>query len=117
VYGDVRERILGRLAGQVATARRQRGDSDPETGVGDLVGFEVEALDGGGGTIDEATRVADAGMLVVDTGRSIFGKTVLLPVAVVTRVDVDEAKVFVKRTKDEIKHAPRFDYIGDPDTN
>lgn len=117
VYGDVRERILGRLAGQVATAHRHRGDSDPERGVRELIGFEVEALDGGVGTIDGATRVADASLLVVDTGRSIFAKTVLLPVADVMRVDVDEEKVFVKRTKDEIKHPSRFDYIGDPDTN
>ena len=81
------------------------------------VAFEVEALDGGVGTIDEATRLADAGLLVVGTGRSIFGKTVLLPVAVVTRVDVNEEKVFVERTKAEIEHAPRFDDVGDPDTN
>ncbi|NIK58662.1 PRC-barrel domain-containing protein [Kribbella shirazensis] len=47
--------------------------------------------------------------LVVDTGPWIFGRKVLLPAGVVDRVDTEERKVFVDRTKDEIKDAPEYD--------
>ena len=47
--------------------------------------------------------------MVVDTGPWIFGKKVLLPAGVVDRVDRDEEKVYVGRTKDQIKNAPEFD--------
>ena len=47
--------------------------------------------------------------IVVDTGPWIFGKKVMLPAGVVRRVDHDDEKVFVNRTKDQIKNAPEFD--------
>ena len=75
----------------------------------DLVGFEVEATDGGIGKVDEATHDVGGTYIVVDTGPWIFGKKVLLPAGVVQTVDIDEGKVFVNRTKDEIKNAPEFD--------
>jgi hypothetical protein len=75
----------------------------------DLTGFEVEAIDGGIGKIDEATYETSRSYLVVDTGPWIFGKKVLLPGGIVQRVDLDSETVFVDRTKDEIKNAPEFD--------
>ncbi len=75
----------------------------------DLTGFGVEALDGGIGKIDEASDEVGAAYVVVDTGPWIFGKKVLLPAGVVDRVDRDEEKVYVGRTKDQIKNAPEFD--------
>ena len=75
----------------------------------DLTGFSVEALDGGIGKIDEATYETSQSYIVVDTGPWIFGKKVLLPAAVVQRVDLDSETVFVDRTKDAIKDAPEFD--------
>ena len=74
-----------------------------------LVGYSVEATDGGIGKIDEATGEAGRSHLIVDTGPWIFGKKVLLPAGVVERVDLDTETVFVNRTKDEIKNAPEFD--------
>ena len=74
-----------------------------------LVGFSVEATDGGIGKVDEATGEAGRSQLIVDTGPWIFGKKVLLPAGVVDRVDLDAETVFVNRTKDEIKNAPEFD--------
>jgi hypothetical protein len=74
-----------------------------------LVGYSVEATDGGIGKIDEATGDAGRSQLVVDTGPWIFGKKVLLPAGVVDRVDPDTETVFVSRSKDEIKNAPEFD--------
>ena len=78
-------------------------------GTMDLTGFEVEAADGSIGKIDEASNEVGASYLVVDTGPWIFGKKVMLPAGVVDRVDTEEQKIYVNRTKDEIKDAPEFD--------
>jgi len=75
----------------------------------EITGYDVEALDGGIGKIDDDTLEADTGHLVVDTGPWIFGKKVMLPVGVIKTVDHVNEKVFVNRTKDEIKNAPEFD--------
>ena len=74
-----------------------------------LTGYDVEALDGGIGKIDEASFDVGAGYIVVDTGPWIFGKKVLLPAGVIDRVDPDEETVWVSRSKEEIKNAPEFD--------
>ena len=82
---------------------------EPSTDAANLIGFSVEATDGGIGKIDEATGETGRSQLIVDTGPWIFGKKVLLPAGVVERVDLDTETVFVSRTKDEIKNAPEFD--------
>ena len=38
----------------------------------------------------------------------IFGKKVMLPAGVIRDVDLDSEKVFVDRSKDEIKNSPEF---------
>jgi hypothetical protein len=86
--------------------------TEPMLGDVDLTGFKVEALDGDIGKIDDATYEVGGSYLVIDTGPWIFGKKVMLPGGVVNRVDLDEERVYVDRTKDEIKSAPEFD----PDT-
>ena len=75
----------------------------------EITGYDVEAIDGGIGKIDDETLETDTGHLVVDTGPWIFGKKVMLPVGVIKTVDHVNEKVFVNRTKDEIKNAPEFD--------
>jgi hypothetical protein len=75
----------------------------------DLVGYDVEALDGEIGKVDEASQEIGARYLVVDTGPWIFGKKVMLPAGIVDRVDVGNERVYVRRTKEEIKDAPEFD--------
>jgi ribosomal 30S subunit maturation factor RimM len=74
-----------------------------------LTGFTVEATDGDIGKVDEATNEVGASFIVVDTGPWIFGKKVMLPAGVIDRVDHDDKRIFVDRTKDEIKNAPEFD--------
>jgi hypothetical protein len=74
-----------------------------------LSGLSVEALDGSIGKIDEATNDVGASFIVVDTGGWIFGKKVMLPAGVISRVDLDTETVFVNRTKDQIKDAPEYD--------
>ena len=82
----------------------------PETvGRLDVSGFGVEAADGSIGKVDEATYEVGESYIVVDTGPWIFGKKVLLPAGIVERVDREDEKVYVERTKDEIKDAPEFD--------
>ena len=74
-----------------------------------IVGFDVESIDGSIGKIDDASFETDTGHIVVDTGPWIFGKKVVLPVGVLRNVDHENEKVFVNRTKDEIKNSPGFD--------
>jgi hypothetical protein len=74
-----------------------------------IVGYDVEALDGGIGKIDEASNETDRQYLVVDTGFWIFGKKRLVPAGVVQTVDHPDRKVFVGMTKDQIKSAPDYD--------
>ena len=77
----------------------------------DLAGWEVEALDGHIGKVDEANDEAGGSYLVVDTGFWIFGKKRMLPASVIERVDVDSKRVFVNLRKDEIKDAPDWDEV------
>ena len=83
---------------------------DQDSWVGaDISGFDAEALDGEIGTVDEATYEAGGSYIVVKTGPWIFGKKVMLPAGMVSRVDVDSRRVHVNLTKDDIKAAPEFD--------
>jgi hypothetical protein len=75
----------------------------------DLSGFKVEAADGSIGHVDEKSNEVGVDYIVVDTGPWIFGKKVMLPAGVISGVDLDEQRVFVDRTKDDIKNSPEFD--------
>jgi hypothetical protein len=96
------------LVTDVWTYRQEPGTGLADTSM-DLSGFEVEALDGSIGKIDEATYETGRSYLVVDTGPWIFGKKVMLPAGVIRSIDESEEKVFVNRTKDQIKNSPEFD--------
>ena len=82
----------------------------------DLKGFEVEAVDGDIGKVDEASDDVGGSYLVINTGPWIFGKKVMLPAGVIREVDFDSQKIFVNRTKESIKNAPEFneDRYTDP---
>ncbi|GAA2460090.1 PRC-barrel domain-containing protein [Streptomyces glaucus] len=74
----------------------------------DLTGYTVVASDG---TIGHVDRQADHfGMrhLVVDTGVWVFGRSVLVPVGVVTAIDAGNRRITVACTRGEVKAAPRF---------
>jgi hypothetical protein len=81
-----------------------------------LVGFNVEATDGGIGKVDDATDDVSGSFIVVDTGPWIFGKKVMLPAGVIDTVDFDAETVYVNRVKDEIKNAPEYDETKHGDT-
>jgi hypothetical protein len=75
----------------------------------DLAGYKVEATDGGIGKVDEASHEVNASYLVVDTGPWIFGKKVMIPAGTINHVDHDEHRVYLDRTKEQIRSAPEFD--------
>ena len=75
----------------------------------DLSGYHVEALDGSIGKIDEATYEVGKSFIIVDTGPWIFGRKVMLPAGVIDRVDESDEKVWVYRTKEQIKDSPEYD--------
>lgn len=81
---------------------------DPSWSSMDLGRFSVEATDGSIGKVDEATHEIGSGYLIVDTGPWIFGKMVMLPVGVISRIVPEEERIWVNLTKEEIKNAPEF---------
>jgi len=74
-----------------------------------LTGYQIEAVDGEIGKVDKATFDVGSSHLLVDTGPWIFGRKVMLPAGVVSGIDHQNKRVFVERTKDQIKNAPEFD--------
>jgi hypothetical protein len=82
---------------------------DVELSGTDLAHFKVEATDGHIGKVHEASHEVNAAWVVVDTGPWIFHKRVLIPAGTINHVDRQERKVYVDRTKEQIKAAPEFD--------
>ena len=78
----------------------------------DLAGFKVTAADGDIGKVDKATNEVGASFLVIDTGPWILGKKVMLPAGTIERVDWDDERVYVDRTKDQIKDSPELGDAG-----
>jgi hypothetical protein len=76
-----------------------------------IVGYAVEALDGRIGKVDVATEEVGAASIVVATGPWIFGRKVLLPAGAVDRIAREEERVYVRRTKEQVKNAPE---LGEP---
>ena len=79
----------------------------------DVEGFKVEATDGDIGKVDEATYEVESSYIVVDTGPWIFGRKVVLPAGVIERIDLENEKVLVRLTKDQIKDSPELDETTD----
>ncbi len=75
----------------------------------DVIGYDVEAVDGSIGKIDGSTNETDNAHVVVDTGWWIFGKKRLIPAGAIVAIDHESEKVAVEMTKDQIKDAPDFD--------
>jgi hypothetical protein len=75
----------------------------------DLSGFNVEAIDGEIGSIGGKTYEIGSDALIVDTGPWIFGRKVMLPAGVISRIDPDDRRVWVNLTKDQIENSPELD--------
>jgi hypothetical protein len=72
----------------------------------DVTGYEVEALDGHIGKVDEANNETASSLLIVDW---VFGKMRMIPAGVVERIDDTNQRVHVAMSKDQIKNAPDYD--------
>ena len=75
----------------------------------DLSGFKVEALDGSIGSIDEATYGTTAATSSSTPARGSSARRSSFRPASSAGSTTDDERVFVNRTKDEIKNAPEFD--------
>jgi uncharacterized membrane protein YfcA len=73
----------------------------------DLVGYEVEDLQGTIGEVDHTTEELVPSFISVDTVSSLPGKHVTLPAAVIERIDHGARKVYVDRRHEEIRNAPQ----------
>src|SRR4051812_23411243 len=75
----------------------------------DLSDFHVEGTDGKVGKVDPASYEAGGDSIIVDTGPPVLGRKVFLPVGTIERIDSEAKRIYVDRTKDEIKNAPEYD--------
>jgi hypothetical protein len=75
----------------------------------EIVGYHVEATDGGIGKVAATSHAMDESYVVVDTGPWIFGRKVLLPAGTVTRIDHEDRTVYLDQTKEQIKSSPDYD--------
>lgn len=75
----------------------------------DLIGYKVEATDGGIGRVDSWTYEVSSSHLVATTGPWIFGHKALIPAGIIHHMDHDNHRIYLDRTKDQIRSAPDFD--------
>jgi hypothetical protein len=75
----------------------------------DITGYSIHAVDGDIGKVDKHNNETGSAYVLVTTGPWIFGKTVMLPVGVIERIDHENKNVYVSVTKDQIKNAPEYD--------
>ena len=79
----------------------------------DITGYQVDAVDGEIGKIDEATYDVGASYIVVDTGPWIFGRKVVIPAKAIARLDVPDETVYLRLKQEHVKDAPAFDDAAD----
>ena len=70
-----------------------------------LSGYQVEAVDGSVGKVTNSGTEPEDSYLVVSTGR-LFGREVLLPAGTVNHIDHTERRIYLNRSRDQVKHAP-----------
>ena len=78
----------------------------------DLSDYHVEAEDDEIGKVDPATFEAGTDAIIVDTGPLVFGRKIMIPVGAIERIDTEDKRVYVDRTKDELRDAPEYDPTG-----
>src|ERR671936_1951156 len=82
----------------------------------DVVGYDVEDLQGTIGEVEGTTEELVPSFISIDTLSSLPGKRVILPAAVIERIDQGARKVYVDRRHKEIRNAPQsLNYETDTD--
>lgn len=80
--------------------------------VGTLLGYTVEATDGELGTLFDVFTDEDewkVRYLVVDTGKWLPGRKVMLMPASVSEVDVPRERILIEHSREEIEKSPNID--------
>lgn len=80
-----------------------------DVGGADLVGYQVRATDGNIGRVDSWTYEVNFDHLVVDIGPWVFSHKVMVPAGTIHWIDHEERRVYLDRTKDQVRSAPDFD--------
>lgn len=80
-----------------------------------LSGDKVEAVDGSLGKVADASSRPGDSYLIVTTGR-LFGRRVMVPAGSVNHIDHTDHKIYLDRSRDEVKAAPEIppDRYEDP---
>ena len=112
-YGSVVTPLDEKVSGAtlVDWAAFQPWEYRPDAGFAegtDLIGYTVVAVDGDVGHV-EATYDSRPAYLEVKAGSFFGGREVMLPAGLVERIGSAEKKVYIDRTRDQIKDAPRYD--------
>ena len=75
----------------------------------DLSGFQVETRDGVVGRVDRATKDVSGSYLVIDPGASMpLGRRLLVPAGIVDTVDMNDRRIFVDASRNDLLSAPEF---------
>lgn len=72
-----------------------------------LTGYRVEATDGALGKVTDFRLDPGDSHLVLTTGR-LFGRETVLPAGIVNHVDHAERRIYLDRTRDQVKRAPQL---------
>src|SRR5919201_1053478 len=82
----------------------------------DIVGYAVEDLQGTIGEVEGTTEELAPSFISIDTVSALPGKRVILPAAVIERIDHGARKIYVDRRHKEIRNAPQsLNYETDTD--
>jgi hypothetical protein len=78
-------------------------EGDETVGLG---GYDVVTTDGEAGKIDESRHGVGPKFLVVDIGHWIHAKRVVIPAGLIEKVDHEQRKVWVDKTRAQIENSP-----------
>jgi hypothetical protein len=73
-----------------------------------LAGYAIHATDGEVGKVDRDDMSTGARYLLVDTGRWLFARSVLLPASVIESIDHRRQAVQLTCNRETIKGAPEY---------
>ncbi|HEY7967871.1 MAG TPA: hypothetical protein VID68_12665 [Solirubrobacteraceae bacterium] len=90
----------------MTSATQSRHEAIRDTG--DIAGYRISAPDGTLGHVSKLNNATSTEILVIDTGRWIFGKSVVLPIDVIEDLDHEARVVTVRSSTDEIRGAPEY---------
>lgn len=83
--------------------------SNGRVGSMSVIGYDVVAMDGRIGTIDESSGHFGANCLVVDAEPCLAGRKILVPADTVRKVDRADRIVYLDPSKADVEDSPGYD--------